>query len=270
MQKKLLFLCGLLVSVSGVKVKNHAEADAETDQNVMDVLKVFHKVHDRMPEGFQLNPKIFVANMRSIHIPWEDLEIKVPASIRAVTKRATGVELKGDTNALQVITCVCPVFMHAYMAIKEGSYTAQTHVDKCKAANLDRPWHDDPTMTDDATGERCDAVGALDKIDYDELNEDLTKIFGESVPRSLNQAAKFRTLAVCASANYYSRNKDYDNLMVKWLAPVLACVGSGGTSTTSCAVVTQMLMAYGEKNDANLIPASLNKIILGGPIVSKK
>lgn len=268
MQAKLIFLCGL-VAVSGVKVKNHAEVDTETDQSVMDVLKIFHKVHDRMPEGFQLNPKMFVANMRTIHIPWEDLEVKVPSSIRVIAKRATGVELKGGITGAQIITCTCPVFMHAYLAIQTNAYTPKNHVDKCAEAGLSKDWHEDATLLDDATGERCDAVGALSRVDYAELNEDLTKIFGESVPRSLNQAAKFRTLAVCASEKYYKRddNKDYNNLVVKWLAPLMACVGMG--SGSSCAIFAQRLAAEGERRDANLIPGSLNKIILGGPIVSK-
>jgi len=256
--------------VQGIKV--HKDLTAETDASatvVAEIVSTFKKVHGAMPEGYSLNPKAFLDPEMNFHVPWDKIKsLVIPDSIaQAMNRRGTaegGAEPE-KRSLTKYLTCNCPVFMYGWVVGMNNAI--ETHLAECSAAKYTKDWQQDESgggrRAVDGKARSTVKEGAttiLAKVEWTKLNTQMIKVFGEPVPRAINNRDKFLKLLARADNAYFARNPKMDYLILRWVVPYLSCSATGGIGF-SCIALQAKAMDYMYEQDS--FPESLKPYLSG-------
>lgn len=257
--------------VQGIKV--HKDLTVETDASatvVAEIFNTFKKVHGKMPEGYSLNAKAFADPAASFHIPWEKIKsLAMPDTIRDVVMRRgsttdswTKVTGTDQRDLRKYLTCSCPIFMYGWVVVAKKDIGP--HLTECQSVEYTKTWH-----TEEATsglGRRATKTTTLKRgadailadVPWTDLNTQMIKVFGEPVPRMINNQAKLREIINRADSDFFTNNPKYDFLILRWLIPYMVC--SAG-QYQSCLALSSKIEGYIKDQDG--YPESLTPYISG-------
>merc|ERR1719265_1420147 len=165
------------------------------------------------------------------------LEVKIPTTVRMLIdrrKKAAGQEVTGDKNTAEnfaeYITCSDPIMMTIYVNTPGYGKKIQEHLDACEKRGVKEAWHRDQ-------GKKWGAESILQEAAFDDLNKEITKVFGPAPARAMYYAWQMSRVFSIAREDWVKKNPnsyDTDNFLFDYLAPMVTC--AVGIAPTNCVL----------------------------------
>lgn len=157
-------------------------------------------------------------------------------------------------SAEQYFVCLCPMQMMRYVTTT-GKNVSDV-VKGCADGNMAEPWHTDNAETGD-----LGAVSILQKKDWNKLNTNLLKVFGEGVPRTLLLIWQTKALLSVARKHYVGEHAEADNFLFKVLTPISSC--ATGDISYCFVAVNAMEQLLGDNFEGKLSSWQDNAMLKG-------